>query len=380
MDARGHTFGEWVTTKEPTETENGEKRRDCDSCDAFETSPIAALSHDHANWDAIILEAVAPTCTETGLTEGKKCSGCGEIIQPQEILPALGHTYESDVTPPTCTEQGYTTYTCHCGNSYVADYVNTLGHSWNEGLVTLQPSDQRDGEKTYTCTVCGGTKTEAVKKLIKVEHADSHIKIEATEDSNVVFDSDTVLSVEKSEYMPDSTVTEKFKEAVGKGAEFLAAYDISLILDSISVQPEGKVAVTVPLPENTDAYEKIQVVFVDDFGNVTPHETKVNEDGTVTFITDHFSYYAIVGIPEDKTGGFAIIAVSVLAAALLGGTLTVTVIKKKKRSAEPEDISDAKVLTSAEEETATVAENGPDPLTEENAREPLPSDVSDTDH
>ena len=405
VDATGHTFGEWVTTKEPTETENGEKRRDCVNCDAFETGHIAALTHNHDDWETVILEAVAPTCTETGLTEGRKCSGCGEIIQPQESVPALGHTpgmqatctedqictvcqavlseatghtYTPVVTPPTCTEKGYTTFTCHCGDSYITDCVDPIGHSWNKGLVTLQPTDQRDGEKTYTCTFCGKTRTEAVKKHIKLEHADSHIKIEAAEDSNVVFDSDTVLSVEKSEHMPDSTVIEKLKETVGNGAEFLAAYDISLILDNISVQPEGKVAVTIPLTENTDAYEKIQVVFVDDLGNVTPHETKVNEDGTLTFITDHFSYYAIVGIPESKASGFAVTIISILTAALLSGALIFIFIKKKNRSAESEAVYTPVDFTPCEEKTET--ENASDLLTEENGREPSAPDESQAGH
>ena len=51
------------------------------------------------------------------------------------------HTYEPSVTAPTCTEQGYTTYTCECGDSYVADYVDATGHTYKNGI----------------CTVCGAT-------------------------------------------------------------------------------------------------------------------------------------------------------------------------------------------------------------------------------
>ena len=41
------------------------------------------------------------------------------------------HDYQAEVTQPTCTEQGYTTYTCsRCGDSYVDDYVDALGHDW----------------------------------------------------------------------------------------------------------------------------------------------------------------------------------------------------------------------------------------------------------
>ncbi len=44
------------------------------------------------------------------------------------------HDYESVLTQPTCTEQGYTTYTCECGDSYVEDYVNATGHSYKNGV------------------------------------------------------------------------------------------------------------------------------------------------------------------------------------------------------------------------------------------------------
>lgn len=42
------------------------------------------------------------------------------------------HVYVTDVTEPTCTEKGYTTYTCSCGDSYVGDYVDALGHTYAE--------------------------------------------------------------------------------------------------------------------------------------------------------------------------------------------------------------------------------------------------------
>ena len=108
-----------------------------------------------------ILEAVAPTCTETGLTEGKKCTGCGEILVAQEVVDALGHDYKAVVTAPTCTEEGYTTYTCSaCGDSYVADEVAAVGHSYTS-KVTKEPTCTEKGVKTFTCA-CGDTYTEEI--------------------------------------------------------------------------------------------------------------------------------------------------------------------------------------------------------------------------
>ena len=77
-------------------------------------------------------------------------------------VEAHEHSYTAVVTPPTCTEKGYTTHTCACGESYVDTYVDALGHSWDSGTVTKQPTATETGVRTYTCTRCGVTKTETI--------------------------------------------------------------------------------------------------------------------------------------------------------------------------------------------------------------------------
>ena len=72
--AHEHVFGEWIITTEPTCTEKGEETRSCE-CGETETREIAALGHTEE-----VIPAVEPTCTEDGLTEGKMCSVCGEIL------------------------------------------------------------------------------------------------------------------------------------------------------------------------------------------------------------------------------------------------------------------------------------------------------------
>ena len=73
------------------------------------------------------------------------------------VEPAHTHAYTAVVTAPTCTEQGYTTYTCTCGDSYVDDFTDALGHDWDDGVVTLEPTVTTDGEKTFTCSMCRST-------------------------------------------------------------------------------------------------------------------------------------------------------------------------------------------------------------------------------
>ena len=72
------------------------------------------------------------------------------------------HSYKDVVTAPTCTEKGYTTHTCSCGDSYVDTYVDALGHVWDSGKVTKQPTATETGVRTYTCTRCHETKTESI--------------------------------------------------------------------------------------------------------------------------------------------------------------------------------------------------------------------------
>ena len=72
------------------------------------------------------------------------------------------HSYDAVVTAPTCTEKGYTTHTCACGDSYVDTYTDALGHAWDNGKVTKEPTETETGVKTFTCTRCGETKTETI--------------------------------------------------------------------------------------------------------------------------------------------------------------------------------------------------------------------------
>ena len=72
------------------------------------------------------------------------------------------HSYKAVVTAPTCTEKGYTTHTCSCGDSYVDTYTDALGHAWDNGKVTKEPTATETGVRTYTCTRCSATKTETI--------------------------------------------------------------------------------------------------------------------------------------------------------------------------------------------------------------------------
>ena len=106
IPATGHSFGEWYVHAEPTETKEGEKRRDCSVCGGYESSPIGALGHTHT---PVVLPGKAPTCTEPGVSEGQWCPACQEILVAQNTISAAGHTEVIlPAKPATCTATGLT--------------------------------------------------------------------------------------------------------------------------------------------------------------------------------------------------------------------------------------------------------------------------------
>ena len=119
--------------------------------------------HEH-NYEAVV---TAPTCTEAGYTT-YTCS-CGDTYTADEVA-ATGHSYvdgacsvcglaevhehnyEAVVTAPTCTAAGFTTYTCACGDTYTEEGEAATGHSYNS--VVTDPTCGVAGYTTYTCSLC----------------------------------------------------------------------------------------------------------------------------------------------------------------------------------------------------------------------------------
>ena len=125
--------------------------RHCSVCNAIIQSQIFISPFSHTE---VTDDAIDPTCTQSGLTKGKHCSTCNEVLVTQQVVEALGHDYSTTVTNPTCTTKGYTTYRCHCGNTYKDDYVNAIGHNYSTTVTA--PTCTTEGYTTYRCH-CGNT-------------------------------------------------------------------------------------------------------------------------------------------------------------------------------------------------------------------------------
>ena len=159
-----HSLTKVINKKDATCTEDGYTGDTvCAVCGKEITKGETVQAKGHTE---VIDAAVEATCTQPGKTEGKHCSVCNEILVAQEVIPATGHKEETvPGKPATCTEKGLTDGTkCSvCGDVLTPQTeIPAAGHKWGEGEITTTPTCLNDGVKTFTCTVCSATKTEAI--------------------------------------------------------------------------------------------------------------------------------------------------------------------------------------------------------------------------
>ena len=113
-----------------------------------------------------VRDAKDATCTAPGYTGDTYCTVCNEMVKKDEVIHAKGHTEVIDpAVEPTCTAPGKTAgaHCSVCGTVIKAqEEIPAKGHRWNEGEITTAPTCENAGVKTYTCTVCNATKTEAI--------------------------------------------------------------------------------------------------------------------------------------------------------------------------------------------------------------------------
>ena len=125
VNALGHNHSEaWTVDKAATCTEKGSKSHCCTRCDdKADITEIPANGHTE-----VTDEAKAATCTANGLTAGKHCSVCAEIIEAQLVVPATGHVYDDDYDA-TCNACGYT----RTPIKIVPEIVEGRDGQWNMG-------------------------------------------------------------------------------------------------------------------------------------------------------------------------------------------------------------------------------------------------------
>lgn len=145
-----HTFLD--STVSPTCESPGGIRHTCAVC-GYTYTEITSNATGHT---VVTDPAIAPTCTESGLTEGQHCSVCGEVLVEQQVVDAYGHSYGDYEQIDELFHQR----TCEvCGDTEIS------AHIWDSGTITKAATATDAGTRIYICTACGATRVETIPPI-----------------------------------------------------------------------------------------------------------------------------------------------------------------------------------------------------------------------
>ena len=157
----------YTVDKEATCTENGSQSIHCDVCNAINENRVKVIKATGHKAEKIAGKAAS--CTEDGLTEGSKCSVCGEILKKQEVIKSTGHKAEKIAgKAASCTEDGLTEGSkCSvCGEILKKqEVIKATGHKWSAWEVTKEASETEEGSRRR---VCENDKTHVETEVIPV--------------------------------------------------------------------------------------------------------------------------------------------------------------------------------------------------------------------
>jgi len=162
IPALGHTDGEVVVENEVEAT--------CEVAGSYDNVIYCTVCGEETSRETVEGELADHSYDEGVEAEGVityTCTVCGDSYTED----AHEHAYEAVVTEPTCTEAGYTTYTCECGDTYTADEVAALNHTAEEipaVEATCTATGLTAGEK---CSVCGEILT-AQEEVAALDHTE----------------------------------------------------------------------------------------------------------------------------------------------------------------------------------------------------------------
>ncbi len=155
-------------TIEPTCIKAGKKTFTCTICHKTKTEPVLKTDN-HLNTE--IRNQKVATCKEAGYTGDTYCSDCGaKISSGQSIAKTKNHKWDDGkiTTEPTCTKKGKKTFTCSiCGGTKTAT-INATGHSYGEYVIVKAPTNSEKGLKSKTCSTCGKVYSVTIPKVNSV--------------------------------------------------------------------------------------------------------------------------------------------------------------------------------------------------------------------
>lgn len=151
VEKEDHHFDKGKITTEPTYTKEGVKTYTCKDCGYTKEEKLSVKPHTHDYKEEVTKQ---PTCTEKGI-KTYTCSICGDSYTKD--IPALGHNYGDWTKLDDKQHQRI------CKND--SNHVEKVDHKWDQGKVTKAATDESEGVKIYTCSICHATKEEKIAKL-----------------------------------------------------------------------------------------------------------------------------------------------------------------------------------------------------------------------
>ena len=260
-DPLGHSWDEGTEVTGSTCTGEGLIEYRCVRCGYHRLEGDAAAGH---------VPGEAATCTTPQL-----CTKCGAVI-----VNALGHDYQEEVTEPTCTEMGYTTYTCsRCGDTYKGDYTDAAGHKPGDWIIDQEPTTDSEGSKHKECEVCGETlETEEIEKIYNQATTDTHGEAVVGGYLVIVTDTDTKNPVANAFVALHADHTLSVRLPSGRLLDYTDQTTITVLLT------KDKSAVANMFIAVTDRQDNYCEDSTDANGQITVPDTtgKTNEDGNAT--------------------------------------------------------------------------------------------------
>lgn len=157
-----HTYVPKIT--EPSCMEQGYSTYTCWCGDSYKDDYTPAIgSHDFSEWTWE--DGRGPDRPGTYTRYCYRCHYREYKDTPSTDPGEHTHTYNTVVTPPTCTEKGYTTYTCECGDTYRDNVTPAAGHNYGRWVVVQAATETHTGLQERTCGVCGNTQSETIPRL-----------------------------------------------------------------------------------------------------------------------------------------------------------------------------------------------------------------------
>ena len=320
-------MGAWEIVSEPTCEAEGWQVKRCQSCEHFESGPVAATGHSYdavvtppdcynkgyttrtcrSCWNVVVDSYVSatghsfgewivntePTCT--GYGERTRYCGACSIMEYESVNPT-GHTYQEEVVEATCTTDGYTLYSCACGRRYSGETTFRLGHDFTDWITEVEPTCEAEGTSVKYCRRC------ALEDR-RWHGALSHSFTQYVSDGNATYDADGTMTAvcdhgcgtkntitdHGSQLAPEKitsgvqTITNGYLSKIPVGmtvAQLLQNIDqenVQVVRNGTAVKPDTKVGtgMQVQLLHNGNVVDVLTIVVTGD----------TNGDGNVT-VTD----------------------------------------------------------------------------------------------